>query len=473
MRLVPNLPAAIVACAAVLAGCGATGPDYRRPDFDLPPAQPARAAPDLRGLWDAFDDPVLDGFLHEAARNNQDLALAAARVEEARALARVSASGRYPSVNAALGVIRFPTLDSTVGGVQTRTAGEGGSEAAYQLALTATYEIDFWGRLSRADEAARARLLAQDANRRLVRNNLYVSLVETYVSLRAFDAQVALAESTRRMRHDALRLQQVRSSAGSASMADLYRAEAAAALADLTATQARQSVALTEALMAVLLGRSPAAISAPDIARGADISTLHLHLAAPPDLPSDLLNRRPDILRAEQGLVAAHADVGQARAAYFPTVKLGAALGSASALSSPTELLWNLGAGLFQPLFNGGALDGAVQGAQARQSQALADYVKTVQNAFRDVHDALVRTQAGRQAARSAQERAAALQQVADLSAYKYERGYISYQDLVETQLDLYQAQAAVIDAQRGYFLSLLGLYRAVGGNWNGERQGR
>jgi len=442
------------------------GPNYQRPDFALPAAASIDTVPDLLAIWRGFDDPVLDGFLDEAKRNNQDLILAAARVEEARALVRVVGSGRYPNVSAALGAIRYPTFDSTVGGVQTRSVGEGGTEASYQLALTATYEVDFWGRLSRAKEAARARLLAQEENSRLVRDNLYVSIVETYVTLRGLDAQFALAESMRVIRQDSLRLMQVRTAAGSASTADLHQEEAAAALTDAKVAQVRQSVALTESLLAVLLGRTPAAISAPLIVRGADIKTLQAHLAPPPDLPSGLLNRRPDILRAEQALIAANADVGQARAAYFPAAKLGVALSSAGELSNPIGLLWNLGVGLFQPIFNGNALEGAVQGAQARKTQVLAEYVKTVQNAFRDVHDSIIRLQASEQASRSALSRATALKQVADIAVLKYERGYIGYQDLADAKLDLNQAQAALIDAQRSYFLGLLELYRAVGGSW-------
>jgi multidrug efflux system outer membrane protein len=457
------------AICLLVAGCTTVGPNYRRPFFELPsvPASPADAAPSH--WWRAFHDPVLDELLREATEHNQDLLLAAARVEEARALAKVAGAERGPRVDATLGLIRYPTNDSTVGGVQTRSLGPGDDASSYQFAMMATYEIDFWGKLAHADEAARARLLAQQANRRLVRNELEVHVAQSYVALRALDAQLALAESTRHARAEALRLQEVRVNDGGLSLTELHQSEAALAGADIALARARRAVAATESLLAVLLGRSPAGVSNPSIARGAPITQLHAELRAPAELSSDLLNHRPDITAAEQTLVAANADVSRAKADCFPSLKLGAALGSAGAMVHPSSLVWNLGAGLFQPVFNAGALEGAVHGAEARKAQAMARYAHVVQDAFRDVHDALVDMKTSQQVLAAAQARVAALQEVLRIATAKEARGYSSYQDLLETQQEMFAAQTALVDAQRAQFDATIGLFRAVGISWDAE----
>ncbi|MES2072053.1 MAG: efflux transporter outer membrane subunit [Pseudomonadota bacterium] len=468
-----KLPLTVLAASLLLAGCASVGPDYKRPVLDTPAsisvaatAKPG-AAVDLLQWWKSFQDPVLSGLLDEAAANSQDLALAAGRIEEARAVAAGTNSNRYP------------TVDGTLSGAKTRTSENAGKLPAgapvinrdYQVGLTASYEVDFWGKLRRADEAARARLLAQEASRGTVLATLYSNVAQSYFALRAYDAQVILAESTLKTRQENLRLQQKRFGAGSIGELDLHQAESEAAATEVALAQAVQGRAITESALAVLVGRSPSAVVNPVVARGTSIDDLYQQLTVPADLPSDLLNRRPDILAAEQSLVAANADIGQAKSQYFPTVKLTSGIGyesnSFKQLIDPSSLLWNLGANLVQPIFRAGAIGAVVQGAEARKNQALAQYVQTVQGAFRDVHDALTNMSANDQIMQATTRRVAALRDSLRLADLRYQNGYSSSLEVLNAQRDLLQAESSLIDTKRAHLAAVVSLYKAVGGGWD------
>ncbi len=467
-----------LAASLVLAGCGsfgiALGPDYQRPTLEMPknlvglsPQDKATGNVDLLSWWKSFQDPVLNDLLDEAVANNQDLLLAAGRVEEARA----SVSGTQAN--------RFPVVDATLSSSKSRTSENAGKLPAgakpvakdFQIGLNASYEIDFWGKLARADEASRARLLAQEANRTLVQSSLYSTLAQTYFALRAYDAQAALSESALVTRQENLRLQQKRFAAGSVGELDLHQAVSETAAAEINLAQAKQTLANTESALAVLLGRSPSAIAQPVIARGSNIDGLYQSLNLPADLPSDLLNRRPDIISAEQALVAANADVGQAKSSYFPSVKLTTGIGDESRvlqdLFNPASLLWNVGASLVQPVFRAGAIGAAVSAAEARKTQALAQYVQTVQGAFRDVHDALTNTGANEQIYAASKRRVVALKDSLRLADLRYKNGYSSYLEVLSAQRDLLQAEASLIDTQRVHLTAVVSIYKAVGGGWD------
>ena len=461
---------------AGLAGCAAVGPNYQRPALDVP-ASIAGLAPgtssnsgaplDLLVWWKSFQDPVLDSLLAEAANNSQDLLLAAGRIEEARANEAIAFSNRFPSVDGTAGATRSGASQKT----NRLPPGAPAVSNDFQIGVNASYEIDFWGKFSRADEAARARLLAQQANRGVVLSTLYSTLAQNYFALRSYDAQLELADATLKTRQENLRLQQKRFSAGSVGTLEMHQAESEVAATEISRLQALQSVAVTEASIAVLAGRSPRAIATPSIARGATIAELYTHLPAPADLPSDLLNRRPDIIVAEQALVAANADIGQARANYFPSVRLTSGIGYESNvlkdLINPASLLWNLGASLAQPIFRAGAIGALVSGAEARKTQAQAQYVQSVQNAFRDVHDALTALSSNEQLFSASNRRAAALQDTLRLATLRYNNGYTSYLEVLTAQRDLLQTQSSVIDVQRAHLSAAVSLYRAVGGGWD------
>lgn len=463
-----------IAASLLLAGCSSVGPDYQRPGLETPTTLGTISAQskiatrvDLLSWWKSFQDPVLNSLLDEADANNQDLILAAARIEEARA----TATGAHSS--------RFPVVDATLGGAKTRTSDNAGKLSAganpigkdFQLGLNASYEVDFWGKLARADEAARARLFAQEANRGLVKSSLYSTLAQNYFALRAYDAQLTLADSALLTRQENLRLQQKRFSAGSVGELDLHVADSEAAAAEISVAQARQALSNTESAMAVLLGRSPNAIVTPVVVRGNSIDTLYQQLSLPMDLPSDLLNRRPDIISAEQVLVAANADVGQAKALYFPSVKLTTGIGYESRvfqdLLNPASLLWNMGASLVQPVFRAGAIGAVVSGAEARKNQALAQYVQTVQGAFRDVHDAMNNTKANEQIFQASNRRVIALKDSLRLADLRYRNGYSSYLEVLSAQRDLLQAESGLIDTKRAHLSAVVSIYKALGGGWD------
>ncbi|MES2934022.1 MAG: efflux transporter outer membrane subunit [Pseudomonadota bacterium] len=453
--------------------CTTVGSKYERPPLDLPAsigdgqaAINSTVPVDWLTWWKSFQDPVLNALLDEALANNQDLILAAGRIEEARANSALTYSNRYPTVDATGAASKTRSSENS----GKLPAGASPASQVFQLGLNTSYEIDFWGKLNHADQAARARLLALEANSGLVQTTLYTSIAQSYFALRSYDAQVTLADSAFQTRQENLRLQQKRFSAGSVGTLELHQAESEVAATEITLAQARRSVANTESVLALLVGRSPSAIARPQIARGAAIATLYSHVVVPSDLPSDLLNRRPDIIAAEQSLIASNADVGQAKAQYFPTIKLTSSIGYESRvfqdLFNPASLLWNLGANLVQPVFRAGAIGAVVAGAEARKSQARAEYVHSVQNAFRDVHDALSNLSADDQIYRATQRRAAALKDTLRLANLRYNNGYSSYLEVLSAQRDLLQTESSLIDVQRSHLSALVGLYKAMGGGW-------
>lgn len=464
----------LVAAAVSLAltGCGALGPNYERPAQTLPTAllkpQSSHTTGDVDWLawWKGFQDPALDALLDEARSNSADLALAAARVAESRASLALTHASRFPTVDATVGASRAQVSENA-GKLQP---GANPRNNDFTAGLTAAWEIDFWGKFQRADEAARARLLSVEANRGVVLATLYANVAQNYFALRSFDAQTALAEQTLATRRENLRLQNRRFEGGVVGELDVQQAAAEAAAIESTLLTAQQNRRAAEAAIATLVGRSPAAIVQPNVVRGAAIDTLFSRATVPAELPSDLLNRRPDLIAAEQLLVAANADIGQARAAYFPTIRLTANLGQESRqlgeLFSPSSLFWNLASGLAQPLFRAGSIDAVVAGAEARKAQAAAQYALAVQGAFRDVHDSLNAIAASEALVTTADKRIAALREVLRLANLRYSNGYSSYLEVLNAQRDLTQAEASVIDVKRAQLAGVVALYKAVGGGW-------
>jgi len=467
-----QLSVVAAAVSLALAGCGALGPNYERPAQTLPTAaikpqsSHTSATVDWLAWWKGFQDPTLDALLDEARANSADVALAAARIEESRAQLALTHASRFPTVDANLAASRSQVSEHA-GKLQP---GANPRYNDFQPGITAAFEIDFWGKFQRADEAARARMLALEAGRGTVLASLYANVAQGYFALRGFDAQVALAEQTLATRRENLRLQQKRFEGGVVGELDVQQAAAEAAAIEATLLTAQQNRRATEALLATLLGRSPAAIVQPVIARGTALATLYTRAAVPAELPSDLLNRRPDLIAAEQQLVAANADIGQAKAAYYPTIKLTAGLGyesrQLSTLFEPSSLFWNLASGITQPLFRAGSIDAVVAGAEARKAQATAQYALAVQSAFRDVHDSLNAIAASEALVATAEKRIVALREVLRLANLRYSNGYSSYLEVLNAQRDLSQAEAGVIDVKRAQLAGVVALYKAMGGGW-------
>jgi multidrug efflux system outer membrane protein len=463
---------ASVAVALTLAGCGALGSNYERPAQSLPTGaikpQSTHTTANVDWLvwWKSFQDPALNVLLDEARANSQDLALAAARIDESRASHALTHSSRFPTVDASVNASRSQVSENA-GKLQP---GGNPRNSVFQPGISSSFEIDFWGKFQRADEAARARLLSIEANRGTLLATLYSNVAQSYFALRSFDAQVALAEQTSATRKENLRLQTKRFEGGVVSDLDVQQAVAEAAGIEATLLQAQQNRRVTEASLAVLVGRNPEAIVQPNIARGTAIDVLFSRATVPAELPSDILNRRPDLIAAEQLLIAANADVGQARAAYYPTIKLTANLGfesrQLSDLFNPSSVFWNLASGITQPLFRAGSIDAVVAGANARKAQATAQYALAVQGAFKDVHDALNVIASSEALVTTAEKRIAALREVLRLANLRYANGYSSYLEVLNAQRDLTLAESGAIDAKRAQLAGVVALYKAVGGGW-------
>jgi outer membrane protein, multidrug efflux system len=457
--------------AGLLTACGnlPVAPAYVRPALELPAdAKGATgSAVDFLSWWKTFQDPVLDALLQEAASQSQDLALASARIEEARATLSLNQSNLYPTVDLNAATSRRRSSENSAGANPSANS----FSSDVQVGLTASYEIDFWGKYARADDATRARLLSQTAARGTVLTSLYANVAQSYFALRALDAQLVLAEQTLATRAENLRLQKRRFEGGVIGELDLRQAEAEAAAVEATLQTTRQGRRNAESALVLLLGRQPVAIAKPAVARGAAIGALFAAQAVPQNLPSDLLNRRPDLISAEQSLIAANADIAQARTAYFPKISLTATLGQQSKdlsnLLDPASLFWNLLGNLTQPIFRAGSIDAVVAAANARQKQAVAQYTLAVQSAFRDVNDALNNAQDGQQLVNTVARRIEALRNTLRLADLRYKSGYSNYLEVLSAQRDLAQAEIALIDAKRTQLGATVSLYKALGGGWD------
>lgn len=460
----------VASCALSACGVAKLGPDYQRPAMDVPNslAAPGKAT-DVNWLawWKGFKDPVLDALMQEAASNSQDLALATARIAEARAVLDQNQSNFFPSVDANASSTRRRSSQNG----STFNPNIGSFSNDQQLGLSASYEIDFWGKYARADEAAKARLLGQSAARGTVLTSLYANVAQSYFALRALDAQQVLAEQTLVTRQENLRLQTRRFSAGVIGEIDLRQAESEALSLQASLQQTRQNRSNAESALVLLLGRKPADILHPVLARGTDIGTLYAQQTIPANLPSDVLTQRPDVVSAEQALIATNADIGQARASYFPKFSLTAGLGQQSQdmvnLFDPASLFWNLAGNLTAPIFRAGAASAVVAAATAREQQAVAQYTLTVQSAFRDVHDALNNVTSGRDLVTTTAQRIEILRNTLRLAELRYKSGYSSALEVLNAQRDLAQAQTGLIDIQRAQLGATVALYKALGGGWD------
>lgn len=459
-------------CAAFLAGC-AVGPDYERPSIETPGAY-RRAASDSTiladaesfanlGWWEVFNDPQLSAYLAEALTNNWDVQIAAARVMQAEAVLGIARADFFPTVAAG-------------GDLQTARASERGptpippgispqAEYGDLFASMAAYEVDLWGRIRRANEAARAELLASEASQRTVRQTLVANVASTYLDLLRLDYEREIARRTLAARTNSLALTQAREEGGVASMQDVAQARilvasAEASIVDITRRQEQQENALC-----VLLGRNPG-----PIARGSSLPEQSVRVDVPAGLPSDLLERRPDVRLVEEQLVAANADIGQAKAAFFPQLTLTGLYGfqtvALSDLFTGPAQTWQFGPAVTVPLFTGGRLRGNLQLAQARFQEAVARYRQTVQNAFREVSDSLIAYQRSREYRERLTERTAAHRQAVELATIRYEGGVTSYLEVLYNDQELFAAELELARARLNEHLSVVQLYRALGGGW-------
>jgi multidrug efflux system outer membrane protein len=454
--------------ATLLSGCLSVGPDYQRPKIDTPDVWPGEniAASVPVQWWQSYNDPALDRMIEEALVHNADLALAIARVDEARAQLGITRADQVPGV----------TLNAD--GSRNRISERSplffpGIESRYtdlKASFNASWELDFWGKYRRATEAARADLLATESNREAVRLSLISDVARGYFNLRTLDAQVAVTRQTLAKRLSALALQQKRFESGVASELELRQVEAETAAAQALLPSLETQLAQQETALSVLLGRSPRAIVGELPERGMEIEALTVPPAVPAGLPSDLLQRRPDLRQAEQQLVAANARIGVAKAAYYPSISLTGAFGSESVtladlFTSPARL-WSFSASIAQTVFDMGRTRSNVAAASARQRQSLAQYQSVIQNAFKDTLDALVAQRKARETFEADQVRVAALQKALELAVLRYNNGVASLLDVLDAERGLLDAQLDRVEAQRTQLTATVDLFKALGGGW-------
>jgi multidrug efflux system outer membrane protein len=458
-----------LALGLAVAACS-FAPKYERPPAELPqswrdaPADGVPAPGDR--WWRLFGDPALDRLVDEALAHNQDLAVAVARVDEARALVRVQESQLYPSVVGAADAARSRSSTQT----DLFFPGMPVYSTNYRASIDVFYELDLWGRLRNATAAARADLLATEAASDTIRIALAAEVVRSYYTLRALDEQVAATERALDLRTRALELERGRAAAGLISELDVRQleGEVAAARALLPALLGQR--AAEEAALAVLAGRSPRAIIDEPIARASGPDTEQPGIVVPSGLPSELLLRRPDLFEAEQRLAAANARIGVARAQFFPQIALTGSLGTEAAslsdLFTGPAGIWRVGAGLAQPIFQGGRLVGEAEAAEARQRQAVAQYQRTIQNAFREVRDAITAQARARETYEATGAWVEAQREALKLAAARYRAGLVNLLVPIDAERRLLDAELSRIDALRRQRTAVADLVRALGGGW-------
>jgi len=449
----------------LLAGC-AVRPDYQRPPVELPAAwkeSAPRFVEDGR-WWRIYDDPVLDRLVEEALAQNSDVLVAAARVEEAGALLGLAQSGLRPQVEASASAGR--SLSSSATGLLP--PGVPRERDNTRAALGVSYEIDVFGRLRAATGAARAELAASVAVRDAVRLSLAARVARSYGALVALDAQVEVTHRVLASREESLALNRRRREAGVISDFDLrqFEAETATVRAQLPPLERDRDV--EEAALAVLVGRSPRAVLEDGIERPQGAQAQPVAAMVPQGLPSELLLRRPDLVEAEQRLIAANARVAAARAAYFPSITLSGVLGSESAelsdLFTGPAGIWSIVAGLAQPIYAGGRLDAQRDAARSRERAALAQYQGAIRNAFGEVRQALVTQARARESYAAQSARVGALQETVRLARLRYANGVTSQLELLDAERGLLAAETARIEALRAQRAAVADLFRALGG---------
>jgi outer membrane protein, multidrug efflux system len=451
---------------ALSSGC-VVGPDYKRPDLPAPSTyrgvptestvKPAVVSFGDEKWWDAFQDDVLRDLVRAALQQNYDVRIAVTRILEARALVGITQADQLPTATAAASA--FNQRSPQVAG---RPAGE---TSPAQVSVSLAWELDFWGKFRRATESARANLLSEEWAQRQIISSLVSDVASAYFQLRELDLELEISRQTLASRRDSLRLTQILADGGATSLLDVRQAEqlvfgAGAAISDL-----ELRIEQEENFISILVGKNPDVV-----ARGRRLVDQPHPLEVPAGLPSSLLARRPDILQAEQQLVAANAQIGVARADYFPQISLTAVGGYQS--SALTRLftgpagLWTFGASAVQPIFEGGRIRNRVRFAEARTQEATFVYQRTVQQAFREVSDSLVAYRKTQDVRAQLQQLTTAAEDATTLSNMRYRGGAASYLEVLDSETRFFAAQLSLAQAELRELQSLVQIYRSLGGGW-------
>ncbi len=449
------------------AGC-AVGPNYKRPEVKIPDLYRGAAAGGTDSLadrkWaDLFQDEVLKQHIATALESNFDLAMASERVEQARARYRITGASRFPFLNAQS---QFSaTRSSTVGSNKMVQPGSNMDVSYSQAGGALSWELDFWGKLRRANEAARAQYLATEEGRRGIIVSLISDVADTYFTLRERDLELEIARGTQQIAEQNLKLVNLRHDRGAATGLDVQQAQQFLYSATAQIARAEREVGQAENALSLLMGKLPG-----EVTRGQAVDDFGLPPQLPPGLPSALLERRPDIREAEQKLIAANAQIGVAKAYYFPQISLTGFLGGQSRaltdLFTGPARFWTIAPSAILPIFNSGQVRVAVKLSEAQKREMVIAYQKTIYSAFREVSDALIGYDRTREQ-RTQQERLVrASMEATRLSQLRYERGLDSYLQVLDAERTLFQSRLALAQLRLAELQSFVHVYRALGGGW-------
>jgi len=451
-----------------LAGCKSVGPDYERPAVEVPSQySEADVANDaksevMKQWWTHYQDAKLNDLVELTLKNNTNIALAVARIEEADASMR--------EVGASL----FPQIDLTAGATRTKVTEAGANPVFgkptrndFTFGLRTSYEIDFWGKIKRAKESAAANALALRDGKETVELSLIGLVANNYLQLRGLDAQIAVTKENQVSSLEALHLNQRRLTGGVASALEVSQAEVSVSNLDAQLIELNRLRALSLHQLAVLTGVLDLKLET------ADIRALPLPPTPPAGLPSALLESRPDIRQAEQVLIAENANIGIAKAALYPSINLTGSLGAESLalgdILKSGALIWTLGLGLDLPIFDSGKRQSRVEQATARQKQALAQYQTAIQNAFREVNDALVTRRLDAEREQALVQSEASAKKALTVAENRYKSGYSAYLEVLDAQRVHNDASLASVQAKQATFLATVELFKVLGGDWKSE----
>lgn len=459
---------------AGLSAC-AVGPNYKRPAVDVPaafrdPGAPTTTPPQVEKQvptspaslgdekwWEVFKDPQLQALIRTALKNNYDVRIAATRVEQARAQLGITHADQLPSLS----------VGGNISSVQSPAIGPIPSYEVTQGQVTASaiYNADFWGKYRRATEAARATLLANEWAQKEVMSTLVANVATGYFQLRQLDLELEIAKRTLASRQQSLELTKTLEEHGINSLLDVRQSEQLVYTAATEVPDLERQIALQENAISILLGKNPG-----DVPRGLAL-TEQPHLPeVPAGIPSSVLERRPDIRQAEENLAAANAQIGVARAAYFPQISLTGSAGYESPtltnLFTGPAGLWNLAAGVTQPIFEGGRIKNGVRLAQAQHEQLTLTYQQTIQGAFRDVSNALTAYRKDREFRAQQEQLFNSARDAAQLSEVRFKAGTTDYLEVLTNETNAFTAELGLAQAQGNELVALVQIYQALGGGW-------
>lgn len=454
----------VLVITALLSGCMA-GPDYVKPTLDVPAAYiyGEKEARDVANTewWKQFQDPVLDALIAEALADNRDVKIAAAHVEQAAALLIQTRSPLFPQVGYSGGGTRERASET---GATPLSPNIPNPQTSYQVLASASWEIDLWGRIRRLSEGAQANLLATEEARRGVVLSLVASVADNYIQLLGLDEQLVISKQTLAAYGESVRLFEIQFKYGQVSQMNVEQARTQYETAAAAIPRIESQIVQTENALSVLLGRNPG-----PVARG---KTLHALLLppVPAGLPSDLLTNRPDIRQAEQDLIAANAQIGAAKALYFPTISLTGAYGYASSelaeLFKGPSRIWSYAGSFAGPIFQGGVITAQVKQAEAGRKAALLNYESVVQNSFADVENNLVARRKLVEQIQAQERLVRASSEYVRLARLLYNGGYAPYSTVLQAEQQLFPAELNYAQYRASLFSSLVNIYKAMGGGW-------